>query len=446
MTTQDFSQFGPSAEVIFRHWHTQAQVESPEEVLDRFQQLFIDGTSYPDAMIRSALTQVLNNPVLVREFNLILNRCCYILINHWKTSRTKVWAVKELVALLGRGAKTPTRSRSTLQLRKLVSAFLATSDYQRLQDAARDARVPIALKLKAEAGFVPEAEAAQPLILTLDRYPFLYRHLTSVDLKSESVPSQMGWLDIDPNLQLKQFHQNLEQYFQQWQALAEPTQDDGVCRQSQSDSGLLTHSVPNRLSKPVFNPTILTDRELNLSLRHFTGPIEGSASYPDLAKRFTQQVEATPNFRRFKEDLCDYLIAAIDPGYGKHSFNRRLQERIRNVMPESDCQSPSEFLRHSTYRELFYFLVVDTSIQHPRYEVFLDLLSNLGHLKTTGLLLRITLLWRQAHVFLEQRFAVLFRHHRDALLNQVGWLVQALGFWSVVRWLHFDRPKALTPL
>ncbi len=64
--------------------------------------------------------------------------------------------------------------------------------------------------------------------------------------------------------------------------------------------------------------------------------------------------------------------------------------------------------------------------KNPNHYVLLDLISNIGSLRTIGLLLKIALLSNQIKPELEKRVGILFNHYESRNLDEIKWLVKYL--------------------
>jgi hypothetical protein len=115
-----------------------------------------------------------------------------------------------------------------------------------------------------------------------------------------------------------------------------------------------------------------------------------------------------------------------------------LHEHLKNTLPQSDNQKPSEFLILRTCSQLLNFLVVESS-QRPKHFVFVDLITNLGATVTTVLLLKIVLLCRKVKPYLEKRFSILFNHYESSTRDGVPWLIKSLENLNVAFSIHFGR-------
>lgn len=173
------------------------------------------------------------------------------------------------------------------------------------------------------------------------------------------------------------------------------------------------------------------------SLRQFTGQVEVNGSYRDVAQRFkAQNCQISQTFGAFKDDLYDYVTSGIDSEYGRRQFNNLLYKHLNQTHSESDAQTLDDFLMVRTCSQLFNFLVVDTSA-HPQHFVFVDLISNLGAMLTTGILLKVLLICNKVKPYLERRLSVLFDHYESATRDTVSWLVQVLENLNLALSLNF---------
>ena len=86
--------------------------------------------------------------------------------------------------------------------------------------------------------------------------------------------------------------------------------------------------------------------------------------------------------------------------------------------------------------QLFNFIVVENT-QQPNHYVLIDLISNIGTLETTTLLLKIVLLSRKVKPDLEKRFSILFNHYESQALNDIRWFINSLENLNVALVVNF---------
>lgn len=397
-------------QLLYQHLISCVQLDSPSQMIERFQQLFIDGVGYSDPQVWQSIEQIALSKQAEQEFRFVLNRCCHILINRWQMQPQMQAAIPELVDLF---ANVPdpgaTRSRVGRRVRQLVQQFNESDQYVTLRRLAQ------VMNQAAEAS----GNGSKPLGTLIRRYPYLYEHcLLSED---SSYEHQQTVRQIQSRIQ-KKFEVDLSQYV------------NYQVRRSQVIR-LGSESAAARL-KQVENPTLLSDRELGAALKHFVGKVDRGHTYRDLANSFINHTSEINSFSDFKSDLYEYLISGIDRNYGDRQFNERLYAHLNHTLATSNDQKTSEFLIVRTCSQLLNFLIVE-SPQRPNHFVFVDLITNLGATLTTGLILKIVLLCRKVKPYLEKRFSILFNHYESSARDGVPWLVKSLENLNLALSIHF---------
>jgi hypothetical protein len=389
---------------LYGHLLKLVKAESPEQLIERIRTLFIDGSGYPDPAIAELVEKITVSDLAVQEFNSILNRCLHILINHWQIESKSQAAVPELVTLFdvqvasGNGAYRFSQSRNTRKLRNLVQQFRQSEQYTHLQ------RLVQIVESSSD-----RADESHSLGSLISRYPCLYIH--SLLSEASTYEHQQTVLQIQSEKQ-RQYEIDLSRY------VTYKVRQAQLSRQVKS-------SNTQRILTPVQNPTLLSDRELFVAVKQFAGRAEGSYTYRDLAQNFITHSSQTRTFRDYKDDLYEYLLPTIEADYGKRQFHDKLYQQLKDTLPQSDAQKPSEFLVVRTCSQLLNFLVVESN-QHPNHYVLVDLLSNIGPVFVMALLLKIVLVCRKVKPYLEKRFSILFNHYDGHNPESVQWLINSL--------------------
>ncbi len=412
-TDSDIRQSSLEEQQLYDHLLYCVQLESPTQLIERFQRLFLDGVRYLEPEVWLALEKLAMDKRAEQEFKFVLNRCCHIVINRWQMQPQLQGAIPQLVALFENPPDpAKVQSRGARRLRQLVQLFTETEQYLTLQRLSR------VMSETAEAE--GNCNGSNQVGALIQRYPYLYEHcLLSED---SSYEHQQTVRQIQARVQ-RRFEFDLSQYVtyqvRRAQAMRQPSTE-----------------APERIIQPVNNPTLLSDRELAAALKQFVGKVQGPNTYRDVAQSFLTHTSQTSSYRDFKDDLYEYLTASIDPAYGKRQFNERLYNHLKNTLTQSDLQKPTEFLIVRTCSQLLNFLVVE-SPQRPNHFVFVDLITNLGATLTTGLLLKIVLLCRKVKPYLEKRFSILFNHYESSTRDGVPWLITSLENLNVAFSVHF---------
>lgn len=410
-------------EFLYHHLLNCAGSESPDAMVQRFQALFIDGFGYPDREVLLALDNLLASPDIEGYFRFVLNRCCHILINRWQTQPQLQVAVLNLVNLFeaepaSNRISELARSRAMRRIRQAAKEFRDTEQYLALRRLARIIEARQAAKAKSAD---PPTSPVVPLGSLINRYPYLYQNCLVTedsDLQHQKIVRRM-----QAEAQ-RQFEVDLSHYVT-YRMRQRQMQRQGEIQ------------ALGRL-RVIENPTLLNDRELVTSLKQFARHRDPSQSlsYRDTAQRFLRNQQPGGSFREFKADLCEYIMADVDPVYGQRQFKSLLQDHLWTSFYESDHKPVDDFLRVRTCSNLFNFLIVDPGPGRQHY-VFLDLINNLGPIHTTGLLLRILLICQKVRPFLDRRFSILFNHYEMTSSDAVDWLVKVLENVNIALSLNF---------
>ncbi|MFB2916927.1 AAA-like domain-containing protein [Aerosakkonema funiforme] len=400
------------AQFLYDHFLYLVQKEPPTKLIDRFRKLFIDGMGYPDPEIEAALYRIIAFLGNEQEFINLLNRCCHILINRWQLHSHKQSAIADLVALFKNSSSRfiylASRSHLVKRLQELLLHFTASEEYHTLQRLAQVVEPNLLVNVEEVNNYLGQL---------IGRYPYLYTHYLLPE--NNSYEHRQTIREIQRQKQ-REYELNLAQYMPYL---------IGRMQINYSASSIQETDIS------LANPTLLSDGELYSAINEFVGKVEESYTYRDLAKVFLTRVARAKSYRAFKAELYEYLIASIETKYGKHQFNDRLYNQLKNTFPENDNQKLDEFLLMRTCSQLFNFLV--ESPQHSNYYLFIDMISNMGTLRTIGLLLKIVLLSSKVKPHLEKRFSLLFNYYESKTVNEILWLVKSLENLNVALVTNF---------
>ena len=393
-------------QILYNHLLEKVEIEEPPQMIERLNLLFIQGSGYADLEVSKALNKLVVSKLETQDFNYILNRCCYILINRWHTSPERKTAINKLIQLFDESIlkvrKVYSYSRNVRELGDLVCEFTKSEQYLALKRFAEVINQPAELDYKTQS--------SEPLRILIPRYPYLYKHCL---LSEDSSYEHQQMIQLIQVQKQRKYELDLSQYVAHQMRLA------SIARRTSIEEA-------KKIVSPVSNPTFLNNRELFAALKQFVGKIEGTQTYKDLAQSFLSQTKTNQSFREFKNSLYEYISpTSIDSSYIRNQFNDKLYKQLQNTIPHSDEENFSEFLLLRTCNQILNFLVVE-SPQKPNHFVFIDLIANVGPTMTVGLLLKIVLICRKVKPYLEKRFAILFNHYESCSQDGVLWLVKVL--------------------
>lgn len=407
----------PEEQQIYEHFLHLVRVETPDQMINRCRALFVEGAGYPESGILLILDKITASKNATEEFNFFLNRCCHIIINYWHLKPLMHDAIPDLISLFELSPSKPKtvryRYKEIRRLRELVKLFTKSEQYIILCRFA---------EVMSPNPSLDSSRSNQPLKSFIRRYPYLYEHYL---MGEESTFEQKQTVKhIQAQVQRK-FEIDLSQY-----VTYKVRQTQTIQRASILEA--------NRILRPVSNPTLLSDSELNTTLKQFICKVEGHYTYKDLAQQFVIYSSQVRNYRAFKHELYEYLVSSIDREYGKKQFNQRLYKQIQNILPYADDQKLDEFLIVRTCSQLLNFLVVNSHLS-PQHFIFLDLITHQGTVMTIGLLLKLILICRKVKPYLEKRLSILFHHYESSTASCIQWLVKVLEQLNVALTIHFGN-------
>lgn len=413
------NQLTVNEQYVYDHLLECVKSQSPQQVLDRFRYLFIQARNYDNPQILEILARIIRHKNASDNFPAILNRCCHILVNRWQLHpKTQGYVVElvDLFDLLPSGGGNNYGQSYAIRMQQLVKEFLSTDYYKQLKRLATIVNQGKERKTNPEK----KEEVVGNLIT---RYPYLYDHcLLGADSSTEQ---QETVYKVKTELE-KQFESKLSKFVTY------------QIRVAQAGREKMAELNADRIIQPITNPTLLSDRDLGKSLKHYVGKVENGYSYQEISRSFLNHTSDTRNYKLFKDDLYEYVIQSIDGRYGKNSFNKRLYSKLEELYPKYNNNKPDEFLKMRTYSQLFNYLIVD-SPQNPSHLVFMDMISNMGTTKTIGLLLKLVLVCSKVKPYLEKRFSILFNHYESFTSQGAGWLVRSLEKVNVAFSVNFGN-------
>ena len=441
-----YADFTHDANRLFDHWKAVREENIPTaEIILRFRRLFIDGNNYPEQEIIAALHRIATSRWADEtsaearayafnsrlNFNGIINRCFYILINYWWLHPSHMQAPIKLIHSISFDSCYPATKRETQQLRELVRKFRQTEDYEALQDRAHVA-VAIKKPVDTEAEVNADTKAQLPLRRIVYRYPYLYPPFFN---RFDTSESGFDAIKFQQQQQQQLFEEKLNAY--------------------------LTHLIVSQKKPYLFtgeNPTEMTDEQLRRVVKQFVGAAEGSYSYKKIAHKKLIQIKHTTSCQEMKQQVHSYITSTFQfsdhPQASKYNqsshFGSWLEERLENVLQQERYEKPTGHRLIRTCCEVINCLL--TSPKDPVYgqfhPVFLSLHGNFDATFTTSLLLKITLLFQDMRTYAAQlcrllanRFAKLLNHYGTAMRDDenVRWLVECLESWQIASSLHFGQ-------
>ena len=406
------------SQIIYNHLQDCLQEDSPEKIIERFRYLFIKGTGYNNLQVRLALDGIVESSIVEQDFYCFLNRCYQIIINYWHKQPNLKNSIPLLIAQLDLALPPGSAySKSSRKLRQLVRNFQQTEQYTKLKSLGN------LITQRKKNYTLHTVESVGNLI---QRYPYLHQHcLLSED---SSYEFQKTIKTIQKQIQ-RRYELELSQYVTYKARLSE------VVRQSKVSNGKVLNKS---IIQPVKNPTLLSDRKLDSTLRQYLGKVEKNYTYKDLAYNFLNHSADIRSYKVFKDDFYEYLTLGLDSRYCHSKLNPKIYHCLQEILPDIGRSKLDEFTMIRTCSYLLKSLIVDSKRNADHY-LFIDIVANIGTTQVIGLLLKLVLICSKVKPYLEQRFAILFSHYESFAKDELMWLINSLEKLQLAFTIHFGK-------
>lgn len=399
--------------ILYEYFRHCLSHQSPQEVLDEFRCLFIEGRSKQPS-IREALEKIILSQQGQEKFNYIINHCCHIIINAWSNQPELQKFIPNLITIFDFiTPKTNCYDRRKSRLLKLVVNFKDTEQYlklTRLVDLLTSSQL-INLESNGKIG-----ELAK-------RYFYLYEYLL---LGSDQSPEEKKLIKEIYQHNQKCFEFQLSQHIIYRARLVQIAR----ARQFSQGAGKIIRRVPN--------PTLLSEKDLKIAIKQYLGKVNQADNICQSARKFLTENKFRRSYREYHRDLYNYLVDSIVPRQEDYPFANKLQQIFYKIKSPGNTLELTEVVMLSTSRQLLKYLVASTYEQPEHYQ-FIELIKYLGTVQTITLLIKIILVCPQAKPDLEKKFAILFNHYQFYQFNEVPWLVKSLEHLLITFSLYFGK-------
>lgn len=354
-----------------------------EEVIEEFRHLFIHHTDSVSSQTIPALYQILSSDNEI-EFRHTLKRCCYILVNNWELAR-EFEAIQGLVDLFNDPLlQRQTVSPSLRRLRRWLANFVSSQDFQDLQLFA--------------ARFAEDRTVNRPGEWA-NRYT---SYLLVPQYANEDNP-------LEQREAARMLSRRLKDRFKL---------DLALYTAHAQDSG------PQ--AKTIRNPTVLGDSALRL-IKAIVAK-RGEFSYRNLARLFLEQTK-DDSYINFKASLPNYLLYTVRGNAISEQIQNSLGEKLENLYPEHNQQVlDTSLILRTCNRMIDCLMTEDKSLPSP---LFTLILSQGNSITLAIILLKLILISRGSHLYLEVRIADLIRYYEKFPHDQCHWVISFLEVFQV---------------
>ena len=387
--------------------------QPPNAVIDCFSSLFFQGRS--DLVeIDRALEVIITSSWGQQNFNLIINNCCYLIIDCWSTEPKSLLFLEELVAVLDSVESLPkSYDRRRNKIRQLIKDYRQTELYVKLQFLVTLFNSELTTKLDTEA----------LLSSLIPRYSYLYPYLLPDYEQISKLENLVTKLQEDCQ---KSFEFKLSQYIIY------------RTRLKQVASMKLLSRGADKVIYQSENPTLLSEKKTIITMKQYINKIERENTLLQLSQQFVSRNQIRNSYKEFKVDLYQYLIYDFQPRRSSYQFNHKLKQKIDSIFPQSNERTINQTLILQTCRQLLSFIILESAPSRNTKQ-FTELIKYFGTTQTVYLLIKIILICPEAKPDLAKKIFGLYLEYHGQKIKDTSWLVKILEQLLIAFSLYFGK-------
>jgi hypothetical protein len=163
---------------------------------------------------------------------------------------------------------------------------------------------------------------------------------------------------------------------------------------------------------------------------------KGAYSYKNLARLFLEQVDGL-NYLSFKRSSVQYLTYSVKQPEVVKTLRQHLGQKLEGLYGEHNSDPVDHSLQLRTCNRVIDYLM--TEDQRSPSALFTLLLSQSSSILLAVLLLKLVLVSRSSHHYLEARIADLIRYYEQFPRDQCNWVINFLEVFQVTFAIHAEN-------
>ncbi|MGF1541732.1 MAG: hypothetical protein ACFCU5_15005 [Pleurocapsa sp.] len=400
------------AVIIYEHLARCAELLDPESVINEVRYLFLHGKIETVEVVK-ALEEIIASHISDREFGKFINSCFHLIINIWLTkSQSREYILGLITVFDDFNPRSKSYNRYKVKLTQLICQYQTSDFYFQLRS------------LVAVINFDGSKSDTDTQIHSLiPRYPYLYQHYF---LENDYINASVELIStIQANNQQK-FEFQLSKYIIYQIRLLQAAR----IRLLSKGAGKAIHRVNN--------PTLLSDKNFKIAIKHYIGKIDGEHTLVQISQKLTGRKKAGDSYQNFKQELKQYLLGNFTSQNPYYHFDKQLEHKLNVTFSQSDRRVLNNSLILQTCRQLISFLIIQNA-QTPNFERYKDLAANLGTAQVVLLLVKILLICPEVKPDLDKKIVLLFNHYQNHKIEEVLWLVKSLEYLVIANSIYFGK-------
>ena len=405
-----------------------ATTQTPPTVIKEFNTLFAQGKN-SNLKVSQALDTILTLPLKQEQFDRFFSHCFYLIFDCWVVNPESLIYTSELFKKIKVVASASSYDRRRKQLIKLISDFQQSQAYLKLTAVVniinshikKDNSSAASIRSQISEEISGNHQNKQAVDKYIDRYTFLYKYYCPQDLGLE---------------QLNKFIHSLEDIHRQDFEIQLSKHIIYRFRLKQVAKMNLLSKGAGKVITKADNPSLLSERAFRKTLKQYLGKTNNK-DLVERSRRFLADNKIRSNYNVFKQDLYRFLIQDIEPRNRNYQLELRLKNKIETIFSQSNSKPLNKTLILQTCRQLFSFLVVDSSQRNLHN--FANLITNLGTAQLMMILIKITLVCPESKSDLEKKIFLIVNQYQLHSIKEVPWIIKTLEHLLIAFSIYFGK-------
>ena len=407
--------------IVYQYLHYRAATQSPEEVIQEFQNLFQQGKNQ-----NIQVTKALGEVILSEQFNEFLSNCFYTIINCWSNTLESRFYADKLLDTLDVISSQKSLDRRRQKLLRQIESYRESSSYLQLKTIIAIVKPQTSSEYNLKSSLITDGVSNSNSIEVnscLVRYPYLYKcFLPQSD--------RFNRLKLAIEQLAKERQQEFEFLLSKYIIYR--------FRLKQLAKMKLLAKGAGKIITKADSPSLLSQKAFKIALQQYIGKIDNQITVLQRSRSFIAKNNLRNSYQEFKQDLHCFLTSNITPRNSNYQFDRLLDRQLKEIFPQSDAKPLNRSLILQTCRKLFSFLIIDPT-QPSKPDRLSELITNLGTAQAMLILVKITLICPESKPDLEQKIYSLITHYQQESIQNAVWLIKSLEHLLIAFSIYFGK-------
>lgn len=407
--------------IVYQYLHHRAATQSPEEVIQEFQNIFQLGKNQ-----NVQVTQALGEIIISEQFNEFLSNCFYTILNCWSDTPESRFNAEKLLDTLDLISSQKSLDRRRKKSLILIENYRKSSSYLQVKAIVAIIKSQNSSEYNLKSSLITDGVSNSNSIEVnsfLVRYPYLYKCFLPQSDRFDRLKLVIEQLAKDRQQEFEFLLSKYIIYRFRLKQLAKMK--------------LLAKGAGKIITK-ADSPSLLSQKDFKIALQQYIGKIDSQRTVLQQSQSFIAENHLRNSYQEFKQDLHCFLTGNITPRNSNYQFDRLLDRKLKEIFPQSDAKPINRTLILQTCRQLFSFLIIDPT-QPSKSDRLSELITNLGTARVMLILVKITLICPESKPDLEQKICSLVTYYQQESIQNTVWLIKSLEHLLIAFSIYFGK-------